>query len=35
MLDDGARDRGDATVVLDVAQILGRSLGPGSGPSRR
>jgi Fe-S oxidoreductase len=31
MLDDGARDRGDETAVLDVAQVLARSLG-GDGP---
>lgn len=28
MLDDGARGRGDATVVLDIAQVVERSLGP-------
>jgi Fe-S oxidoreductase len=27
MLDDGARDRGDETEILDVAQVLARSLG--------
>jgi Fe-S oxidoreductase len=31
MLDDGARDRGDETEILDVAQVLARSLGEGSG----
>jgi len=30
MLDDGARDRGDETEILDVAQLLARSLGDGS-----
>ncbi len=32
MLDDGARDRGDETAVLDVAQVLARSLGAESPP---
>jgi Fe-S oxidoreductase len=33
MLDDGARDRGDATEILDLAQVLARSLGvDGSAP---
>jgi Fe-S oxidoreductase len=27
MLDDGARDRGDETAVLDLAQVVARSLG--------
>ena len=32
MLDDGARDRGDETEVLDVAQVVARSLGAESPP---
>ncbi len=32
MLDDGARDRGDDTEVLDIAQVVRRSLSEGSGP---
>jgi hypothetical protein len=32
MLDDGARDRGDETAVLDVAQVLSRSLGADGPP---
>jgi Fe-S oxidoreductase len=36
MLDDGARARGDQTSVLDVAQVIARSLqGPGADPARR
>jgi Fe-S oxidoreductase len=34
MLDDGARDRGDETSVLDVAQVLARSLGAQAPPGR-
>jgi Fe-S oxidoreductase len=35
MLDDGARDRGDRTSVLDLAQLLSRSLGESPPPAMR
>jgi Fe-S oxidoreductase len=34
MLDDGARARGDDAQVLDVAQVVARSLGGGAPSSR-
>ncbi len=35
MLDDGARDRGDETRVLDVAQIVAQALGAPTSPASR
>jgi len=35
MLDDGARDRGDETRVLDLAQIVARALGAPASPASR
>ena len=35
MLDDGARDRGDETRVLDVAQIVAQALGTPTSPASR
>jgi len=34
MLDDGARSRGDLTEVLDVAQIIARSIREAGAPPR-
>jgi Fe-S oxidoreductase len=33
MLDDGLRARGDATEVLDIAQVLARSVAAGGSPA--
>ena len=35
MLDDGARARGDETPVLDIAQVVARSIGPPTTASTR